>query len=98
MIVLIDNTRCHDEACTKHHLASSLLVGDASYSTDQLGGSEHGQVKPAIMSSKDPPENRAISKAEYTNTQESLPDYWYILCRLLNMQGFWLEGFVFAKK
>ena len=56
--------------------------------TDQPGGREHGQVKLAIMSSKLSPENRATSKVEYTNTQQDLPDYWNIVSRLLDMQGF----------
>ena len=34
---------------------------------------------------------------EYSNTQQGLPDYWYILSRLLNMQGFWLWS-SFAEK
>jgi hypothetical protein len=41
---------------------------------DQLGGKVHGHVKPAIISSKDTPKNNATSKAEYTNTQQGLPD------------------------
>jgi hypothetical protein len=41
---------------------------------DQPGGKVQGQVKPAIISSKDTPENNATSKAEYTNTQQGLPD------------------------
>ena len=46
---------------------------DPSHSTDQLGGKEHGQVKPAVISSKASPENNATSKAEYTNIQQGLP-------------------------
>ena len=34
---------------------------------------------------------------EYSNTQQGLPDYWCILIRLLNMQGFWLWS-SFAEK
>jgi hypothetical protein len=75
----------------------SSLAGDASHSTDQPGGRVYGQVKLATMSSNVSPENKATSKAEYTNTQQGLPDYLYILSRLLNMQGFWLEGFVLLK-
>jgi hypothetical protein len=52
----------------------SLLAGDGSNSTDQPGGKVQGQVKTAIKSSKDTPENNATSKAEYTNTQQGLPD------------------------
>jgi hypothetical protein len=33
-----------------------------------------GQVKLETMSSEVSPENKAISKAEYTNTQKGLPD------------------------
>jgi hypothetical protein len=79
------------------HLALSSLAGDASHSTDQPGGREHGQVRPAIISSKDIPKNRVTNKAEYANTQQGLPDYWNILSRLLDMQGFWLEGFILPK-
>jgi hypothetical protein len=55
-----------------------MLAGDGSHSTDQPGGKVQGQVKPAIISSKDAPENNAISKVEYTNTQQALPDYGYV--------------------
>ena len=34
------------------------------------------------------PENKATSKAEYTNTQQSLPDYGYNLAHYLDMQDF----------
>ena len=37
-----------------------LLAGDASHSTDQLGGSVHDQVKLATMSSKVSLENKTI--------------------------------------
>jgi hypothetical protein len=37
----------------------------------------HGQL--VTISSKVSPENKATSKAEYTNTQQGLPDFWYIL-------------------
>jgi hypothetical protein len=40
---------------------------------DQPVGKVHGQVKPAIVSSKDTLENIATSKAEYSNTQQGLP-------------------------
>jgi RecA/RadA recombinase len=63
-----DDTRYHDEARTWHHSTLSLLVGDTSHSTDQQRGRVHGQVKLATMSSKVSPENKATSKAEYTNT------------------------------
>jgi hypothetical protein len=74
------------------------LAGDASHSTDQPGGKVQRQVKPAIISSKDAPENNTTSKAEYTNTQQGLPDYWYVNNRLLSMRGSKALGFLFAKK
>ena len=37
------------------------------------------------------------NKPEYYNTQQGLPDYWYILSRLLIMQAFWLWS-CFAEK
>jgi hypothetical protein len=87
-----DDTRYHDEARTWHHSALSSLARDASHSTDQARGRVHGQVKLATISSKVSPENKTTSKAEYTNTQQGLPNYWYILSRLLDMQDFWLRG------
>jgi hypothetical protein len=75
-----------------------LLAGYESLSTDQPGGKVQGQVKPAIISSKGTPENNATSKAEYTNTQQSLPDYWYVNNRLLSMHGSKALGFLFAEK
>jgi hypothetical protein len=69
-----NDARYHDEAGTWHHLALSSLAGDRSHSTDQPGGRVHGQVKLAIITSKVSPENKATSKAEYTNTQQGLPD------------------------
>jgi hypothetical protein len=69
-----DDTRYHDEARTWHHSALTSLAEDGSHSTDQPGGRVHGQVKLATMSSKVSPENKAISKVEYTNTQQGLPD------------------------
>jgi hypothetical protein len=92
-----DDTRCHDEARTWHHSALTSLAGVGSYSTDQQEGRVHGQVKLATITSKVSPKNKATSKAEYTNTQQGLPDQWYILSRLLDMQDFWLRV-VFAKK
>jgi hypothetical protein len=52
----------------------SLLSGDTSHSTNQLGERVHSEVKLATMSPKVSPENKATSKAEYTNTQQGLPD------------------------
>ena len=37
------------------------------------------------------------NKPGYSNTQQGLPDYWYILNRLLIMQAFWLWS-CFAEK
>jgi hypothetical protein len=87
-----DDTRYHDETRTRYHSALSSLAGDASHSTNQPGGRVHGQVKLATISSKFLPENIATSKTEYTNTQQGLPDYCYILSRLLEMQSCWLRG------
>jgi hypothetical protein len=88
----------HDEARTWHHSAELSLAGDGSYSTDQPGAKVQGQVKPAIISSKDAPKNDATSNAEYTNTQQGLPDYWYVNNRLLSMHGSKSLGFLFAEK
>jgi hypothetical protein len=63
------------------------LAEDGSHSTDQPGGKVHGQVKHAIISSKDAPENNATNKAVYTNTQQGLPDYWFVNNQLLSMHG-----------
>jgi hypothetical protein len=52
-----------------------IIIGRGlSHSTDQPEGRVHGQVKLATISSKVSPENKATSKAEYTNTQQDLPD------------------------
>jgi hypothetical protein len=69
-----DDTRYHDEARTSHHSVLSSLPVDVSYSTDQPGGRVHDQVKLATMFSKVSPENKATSKAEYTNNQQGLLD------------------------
>ena len=61
--VLNDDTRCHDEACTWHHSALSSLAGVVSHSTDQPGGKIHGQVKLAIWSSNESPENKVEPQA-----------------------------------
>ena len=45
-----------------------------SHTTDQPGGKEHGQAIPANIFPNAIPENKATSKAEYTNTQQGLPD------------------------
>ena len=52
-------------------------------------------------SPRSPPERILLKiyydKPEYSNTQQGLPDYWYILSRLLIMQAFWLWNY-FAEK
>jgi len=55
------------------------LAGEASHSTDQPGGKV---VKPANTSLKAIPENKATSKAEYTNTQQDLTVNGYNLVHL----------------
>jgi hypothetical protein len=59
----------HDIIQRYHH-----WPGDVSHSIDQPEGRVHGQVKLATMFSKVSPESKATSKAEYTNTQQDLPD------------------------
>ena len=61
-----------DKAHTRHHSGgeASAPTEDPSHSTDQPGGKV---VKPANTSLKAIPENKATSKAEYTNTQQVLP-------------------------
>jgi hypothetical protein len=68
-----------------------------THSTVQPVDKVLGHVKPAIISSKDTPENIATSKAEYTNTQQDLPTGG-IKYRLLNMHGSKVLGFIFAEK
>ena len=81
-----------------HHSFLSSVAGDGSHSTDQPGGRVQGQVRLANMSSKVSPETKwATSKAEYTNTQQGLPDWGYTLALYLEMKGFWLEG-LFCRK
>jgi hypothetical protein len=65
---------------------------------DQPVSKVQGQVKPSIISSKDTPENNTTGNAEYTNTQEGLPNYWYVNNRLLSMHGSKALGFLFAEK
>jgi hypothetical protein len=69
-----NDTRYHDEARTWHHSTLPLLAEDVSYSIDQPEGRAHSQVKLATISSKVSPKNKATSMAEYTNTQQGLPD------------------------
>ena len=60
----------------------SAPAKDPSHSTDQPGGREHDQVRPAIISSEVTLENDATSKAEYTNTQQGLSVNGYTLVHL----------------
>ena len=68
----------------RHHSGgeASAPAEDPSHTTDQPEGREHGQVKPAIISSKTSPENNATSNAEYPNTQQGLPVNGYNLVHL----------------
>ena len=72
-----------------------MLAGETTHSTDQPEGKA---VKPANLCSKALPENKATSKAEYTNTQQGLPIIGYTLVRYLDMQGFLAGGVCFAEK
>ena len=71
-------TRCHDKARTRRHSAGSVLAGETTHSTDQP---DDKAVTPVNTSSKVIPENKATSKAEYTNTQQGLPVSGYTLVR-----------------
>ena len=53
-----------------------MLAGETTHSTDQPEGKA---VKPANTSSTAISENKATSKAEYTNTQQGLPINEYAL-------------------
>ena len=50
-----------------------MLAGETTHPTDHPGSKVQGQAKPAVISSSVLPENKATSKAEYTNTKQSLP-------------------------
>ena len=56
----------------------SVPADEPSHSTDQPDGKV---VKPANIYSHALPENKATSKAEYTNTQQDLPVIGYTLVR-----------------
>ena len=56
-----------------------MLAGETTHFTDQPEGKA---VKPANTSSTATPENKATSKAEYTNTQQGLPIDGYNLVHL----------------
>ena len=80
---------------TKHQSEELVLVGESTHSTDQPGGKA---ITPANTSSKVIPENKATSKAEYTNTQQGLPVSGYTLVRYLDMQGFFCWRGLFCQK
>ena len=63
---------------TQHQSVETALAGETTHSTDQPGGKA---ITPANISSKVLPENKATSKAEYTNTQQDLPVIGYTLVR-----------------
>ena len=78
-----ENTRTsdsmmYDKAHTQHQYEDLVLVGEITHSTDQPEGKA---VTPANTSSKVISENKATSKAEYTNTQQGLPVSGYTLVR-----------------
>ena len=62
----------------QHQYEELALAGETTHSTDQPKGKV---VIPANISSKIIPENKATSKAEYTNTQQDLPVIGYTLVR-----------------
>ena len=62
----------------QHQYEELALGGETTQSTDQPAGKV---VTPANTSSKVIPENKATSKAEYTNTQQGLPVSKYTLVR-----------------
>ena len=61
--------RCYDKTCTQHQYEELALGGETTQSTDQPAGKV---VTPANTSSKVIPENKATSKAKYTNAQQDL--------------------------
>ena len=69
---------CYDKACTQHQYKELALAGETTQSTDQPAGKV---VTPENTSSQVIPENKATSKAEYTNTQQGLPVSGYTLVR-----------------
>ena len=62
----------------QHQYEELALAGETTHSTDQP---REKAVTPANTSSKVIPENKAISKTEYTNTQQGLPVSGYTLVR-----------------
>jgi len=73
----------------------SAPAEDLSNTTDQPGGKA---VKSANISSKVKLENKATSKAEYTNTQQGLPVNGYNLAHLTRHARLLAGGVCFAKK
>ena len=66
---------------------------DGTHSTDQPGGSGwpiHEAQTSSKSSGTHPAKIYYNNKPEYSNTQQGLPDYWYILSRLLICRAFWL--------
>jgi len=62
----------------QHQSVELVLAEEITHSTDQPEGKA---VKPANISSKVIPENKATSNAEYTNTQQGLTISGYTLVR-----------------
>ena len=62
----------------QHQSVELVLAEEITHSTDQPEGKA---VKPANTSSTTISENKATSKAEYTNTQQGLPITEYTLVR-----------------
>ena len=60
----------------QHQYEELTLAGETTQSTNQPAGKV---VTPANTSSKVIPENKATSKAEYTNTQQGFPVIGYTL-------------------
>jgi hypothetical protein len=62
------------------HSGGSLPAGDGSHSTDQPKGTDVGHTGLSVGFSKVIPEIDT-SKAEYSNTQQGLPEFGYALVR-----------------
>ena len=60
----------------QHQYEELALAGETTQSTNKPAGKV---VTPANTSSKVIPENKATSKAEYTNTQQGFPVIGYTL-------------------
>ena len=79
----------------RHQCIELAVVGEATHSTDQPGGKA---VKSANISSKVIPENKATSKAEYTNTQQDLPANGYNLIHLTRQARLFRWRGLFCRK